>query len=88
MGTLGGALEARKIPSWPGKLEADVEGDIEDVEGILRVTRIRVRYKIRVPKDKREAAERAVATHPKKCPAAMSVEGCIKLDISAEYLEE
>ncbi len=35
-----------------------------------------------------EAAERAVATHPKKCPAAMSVHGCISLDISAEYLEE
>ncbi len=88
MGTLAGALEVRKIPAYPNKLEAYVEGDIEEVEGILRVTRIRVRYKIRIPGDMREAAERAVASHPTKCPAAMTVKNCVELDLSAEYIEE
>ena len=78
----------RQIPAYPQKLEAAVEGDIEEVEGVLRIARIRVHYKIRIPPGKREAAERAVASHPKKCPAATSVQGCIAIEISAEYSEE
>jgi uncharacterized OsmC-like protein len=40
-----------------------------------------------VPAGKREAAERAVAAHPERCPAAMSVRGCIAIDIQAEIVE-
>jgi uncharacterized OsmC-like protein len=69
-------------------MQAEVEGDIEAVDRILRITRIRVRYVIRIPAGKREAAERAVATHEQKCPAATSVRGCIPIEISAEIREE
>ena len=69
-------------------MEANVEGDIESVEGVLRITRIRVHYKIRIPQGKREAAGRAVSTHPQKCPAHNSVQGCIAIEISAEITEE
>jgi organic hydroperoxide reductase OsmC/OhrA len=78
----------RQIPSEPGKVEAEVEGDIEAVDRILRITRIRVRYVIRIPSGKREAAERAVATHEQKCPAATSVRGCIPIEITAQIIEE
>jgi len=77
----------RGIPSFPDKLTADVEGDIEDVDGILVITRIRVRYKMKVPKDKREAAERALATHENKCPAATSVKRGIAVEWKADIEE-
>ena len=75
----------RQIPSEPGKVTAHVEGDIEEVDRILRIARIRVRYAIAIPAGKRGAAERAIATHEQKCPAATSVRGCIPIEISAEF---
>jgi len=46
-GTLAGALAARKIPTQPDRLTADVEGFIENVDGKPLVTRIKVRYTVR-----------------------------------------
>jgi uncharacterized OsmC-like protein len=88
LGTLTAALEVRQIPAEPGKVNATVEGDIAPIDKILRVTEIRVHYDIRIPPGKREAAERAVATHEQKCPAASSVRGCIPIKISASIVEE
>ncbi len=87
-GTLGRALEARGIPSYPEKLASEVEGDIEDVEGIMTITAIRVHYRARIPKGKRAEAERALAFHERGCPAAMSVKGCIQVTYTADLLEE
>lgn len=78
----------RDIPAPSDKISADVEGDIEAIDRVLRITRIRVRYDLTVPKGKREAAERAVERHPQGCPAANSVAGCIDLDIAATITEE
>lgn len=78
----------REIPAPPEKITAAVEGDIEAIDKVLRITRIRVRYDLKVPKGKREAAERAVERHPAGCPAANSVAGCIDLDIQANITEE
>ena len=78
----------RQIPPEPNKVSAAVEGEIEAVDRILRITRIRVHYTVRVPAGKREAAERAMATHEQRCPAATSVRGCIALDISGDIVEE
>jgi len=77
----------RQIPVEPNKVSADVEGDVEAVDRVLRIARMRVRYRLRIPKGTREAAERAVATHEQKCPAATSVRGCIPIEISAEITE-
>ena len=78
----------RKVPAPRDKISAQVEGDIEAIDNVLRITRIRVRYDLTVPRGMREAAERAVAKHPKGCPAANSVAGCIDLDIAADITEE
>jgi organic hydroperoxide reductase OsmC/OhrA len=78
----------RQIPVEPNKVTAQVEGDVEAVEKVLRIARMRVHYTIRIPKGMREAADRAVATHESKCPAAMSVRGCIPIAITAELTEE
>ena len=78
----------RQIPVTRETIQSDVEGDIEAVDKVLRITRIRVRYRLRIPAGMREKAERAVATHAAKCPAANSVRGCIDLDIKADITEE
>ena len=78
----------RKIPATPDKISASVEGDIEAIDKVLRIARIRVRYTLTIPKGKRAAAERAIEKHPNSCPAANSVRGCIDLDIGAEIREE
>ena len=64
------------------------EGDIEAIEKVLKIVRIRVRYTLKIPQGMREKAERAVARHPISCPAANSIKGCIELDIAAEITEE
>ena len=78
----------RQIPVEPNKVSADVEGDVEAVDRVLRIARMRVRYQLKIPKGTREAAERALATHQDKCPAATSVRGCIPIDITADITEE
>ena len=71
------------MPATPDRLGAAVEGDVEAIDGVLRVTRIRVRYRLAVPPARRAAAERAVARHPAGCPAFNSVRGCIDVDVQA-----
>ncbi len=78
----------RQISPDGGKLTANVEGDIEEVDRVLRIARIRVAYRVRVPADAREAAQRAIDTHAEKCPAYNSVRGCIPVEISADIVEE
>jgi organic hydroperoxide reductase OsmC/OhrA len=78
----------RQIPSEPNKVRARIEGDIEAVDRILRITKIRVHYDLRIPAGKRDAAERAIATHEQKCPAATSVRGCIAIEFTSDIVEE
>lgn len=79
-GTLAGALAARKIPTHPNRLSADVEGFVENVDGTPLITRIRVHYRVRVPKGKRQEAERAIEVHEKGCPVAQSVKRGIQVE--------
>ena len=69
-------------------LVADVEGDIEDVDGVLRITRIRLRYRFQIPPGSREKVDRALETHAEKCPAYQSVKGCIDCSWEAVIAEE
>jgi len=64
-----------------------VEGDIEDVDGVLRITKIRLTYRFRIPPGTREKAERAVAVYADLCPAYQSVKGCIECTWKAEIRE-
>jgi uncharacterized OsmC-like protein len=71
-----------------GNLVADVEGDIEEVEGVLKITKIRLRYRFRSPSGSREKIDRALETHAEKCPAYQSVKGCIDCSWEAVIQEE
>ena len=66
---------------------AEVAGDIDDVEGVLRITRIHLNYRFKTPKGEREKAERALAVYSDKCPAYLSVKGCIAISWNAEIEE-
>ena len=87
MGTLATVLAGRKIPTYGDRFRADVEGDIEDVGGILKITRIRVRYTMKIPPGKTGEARQALGEYLVKCPGAMSVQGAIELIDSAEITE-
>ena len=78
----------RQIPAGPDRIKATVEGDVGAVDRVLRITAIRVRYELTVPRGKLDAAQRAVDTHEQKCPAATSVRGCIPIAITADIVEE
>lgn len=58
-------------------LVADVEGDIEEVDGVLKITKIRLHYRLKIPGGSREKVDRALASYADKCPAYQSVKGCI-----------
>lgn len=87
-GTLAGALEARQIPSHPDKLEAQVEGLIESVEGKPRITRIKVHYNLKVPRGKKAQAERAIQMHERHCPVSQSVRRGIEIEFDGTVTEE
>ncbi|MFQ5896961.1 MAG: OsmC family protein [Candidatus Methylomirabilia bacterium] len=87
-GTLAGALAARKIPSQPDRLSSEVEGVIENVDGKPLITKIKVHYKVKVPKGKREETLRAIEVHEKGCPAAQSVQRGIAIEWDGEVEEE
>ena len=79
MGTLAGVLAGKKIPTPEDRYWADVEGDIENVNGVLKITKIRVIYHLKIPKDRSADAKDALSVYLAKCPAAQSVIGCIQI---------
>jgi uncharacterized OsmC-like protein len=76
----------RQVPSAEN-LSADVEGDIEDVNGVLKITKIRLRYHIKAPTGQRESIERLLERYAEACPAYQSVKGCIECSWTAEIEE-
>ena len=87
-GTLAVALAARKIPTQPDRLDSEVEGYFENVDGKPLITRIKVHYRVRVPKGKREEAQRAIEVHERGCPASQSVQRGIKIEWDGEVAED
>lgn len=80
MGTLATLLAGRKIPTPEHLYWADVEGDIESVDDVLRITRIRVNMHLKCPEAKADDAREAFANYITRCPAAQSVRNCISLE--------
>ena len=77
-GTFAGALRARGID--PTGLVGHARGEIELEGKVLVIKRIHVSYTgVEVPEDKREAAERALATHHRACPVSRSIEAGIEI---------
>jgi organic hydroperoxide reductase OsmC/OhrA len=79
MGTLARFLAERQIPTPEDLYRAEVEGDIENVNNVLKITQIRVMYYLKVPSEKSREAKEAFSSYLTSCPAAQSVIGCIQI---------
>jgi hypothetical protein len=79
MGTLARFLAERKIPTPEDRYRAEVEGDIENVNNVLKITQIRVKYYLKVLQGKVREAREAFSSYLISCPAAQSVIGCIQI---------
>ena len=88
MGTLATVLAKKKIRTLQDRYIATVTGDIENVNGVLKITRIHVRYNLKLPAERRADAEEAVNTYITMCPAAQSVIDAIQITHDLEMTDE
>ncbi|MDZ7582304.1 MAG: hypothetical protein U5R30_17415 [Deltaproteobacteria bacterium] len=79
MGTLATVLAKNKIRTFQDRFDATVVGDIEDVGGVLKITRINVSYRLKLPKEHAADARAAMDGYLHLCPAAQSVIDCIRI---------
>ena len=79
MGTLAALLANQGIDTPENVYWAEVVGEIEDVNGVLKITNIRVGYHLKVSEDKVADAKECFSNYITQCPAAQSVIGCIKI---------
>ena len=90
MGTLATVMAGKKIRTFKDRFIASVTGDIEEVNGILKITRIDVRYLLKLPDKQRESAIECFNNYISLCPAAQSVIGCIDIthNLDLEKMED
>ena len=81
-------LATKKIRTHTDRFRANVEGDIENVNGVLKITVIRVHYVLKLTPQEETDARWAMENYIEKCPAAMSVTGCIRIEHSLEIVSE
>ncbi len=86
MGTLASVLATKKIRTHTDRFQADVEGHIREVGGILKITDIRVHYHLKVSAAQEADARWGFKNYIMKCPAAQSVIGCIRIEDELELV--
>lgn len=84
MGTFASVLATKKIRTHTDRFRATVAGEIENVAGVLKITTIRVHYLLKATPAEEAGARWAMDNYLEKCPGAMSVIGCIRIDHSLE----
>ena len=57
------------------------------MEGVLKITKMRIRYEFKIPPEGREKADRALSVYAEKCPAYQSVRNCIDVSWTAQMKE-
>ena len=88
MGTLAAVLAKKKIRTFQDRYMATVTGDIEDVNGVLKIVRINVHYRLKLPPDRRADAQEAFNNYITLCPAAQSVIDAIEINHELEMADE
>lgn len=79
MGTLAAVLAGKKISTSQNKYRAQVKGEIENVDGVLKITHIHVQYFLKTDGELENEAKDALETYLPFCPGAQSVIGCIEI---------
>ncbi len=84
VGTYAAGLAARGVDGTDN-LVGEVEGDIAEIDGVIRIASIRVHMTAAVPEAEREGAERLLEQFPASCPAYQSVCNSIAISCSATF---
>lgn len=81
LGTFARVLADHKIKVRTSEDQywVDVEGDIENVNNVLKITEIRVNFHLKAPKELHTEIKKAFSSYLILCPAAQSVTGCIAI---------
>lgn len=64
-----------------------MRGEIVKENGVLRIARVQVTYKLRVREDARDTAERVHAVHKEHCPVARTIMPCVEVETEIRYVE-
>ncbi len=57
-----------------------MDEDIENAGGVLKITAIRVKYRLKAPEVRRDDAKACFSSYITRCPAVQSVTGCIRIE--------
>jgi uncharacterized OsmC-like protein len=68
------------------RLSATAVGEVELEGKVLVLKRIRVRYRLVIPEDQREVAERVHAVHADHCPVYRSITPSVDIATELEML--
>ena len=68
MGTFASVLATKKIRTHTDLFQANVEGDIENVDGVLKITVIRVRYALKLSHEEEAHARWAMENYIESAP--------------------
>ena len=77
----------RGISLAPEDIVAHGQGFNELRDRIPVLTRIHVRYDLRIPEGSRETVDRALSRHVEKCPTACSLKGAVEVTWEADITE-
>jgi hypothetical protein len=86
MGTLASVLATKKIPTHSDRFRCEAAGEIEKVDGTLKITTLRVKHFLKAKAGQEADARWAFENYLGHCPGAQSVIGCI--DIQHELVLE
>ena len=87
LGTLIAALEVREVKLAAEDVACEAEGMNEVVNGLPVLREVRLRYRLRVPREARERVDRALAKHQEKCPTAATIAPAVAVSWTAEIEE-
>jgi uncharacterized OsmC-like protein len=68
-------------------LVAHVEGKVEEIEGVVKITSLHLRYRLKAPAAELSTVNRVLSVHADKCPAYLSVKDSIKCSWEVEVEE-
>lgn len=58
---------------------SEATGEIEKEDNVLVIRRIHVQYRLKLPSDRQETAQRVHGFHAQYCPVARTIQGCVAI---------
>ena len=68
-------------------LVADVEGRVEEIDGVVKITAIDIHYRLKAASAERATIDRVLGVYADKCPAYLSVKESIECSWDVEVEE-